>query len=439
MDLGHPFVAPPHPHGDVGSTTQTLVSLSVSAAHYQPPPVTKRGYGWRITVAALASLGLLIAAASTTSRPHVIIVLDWIAGLVSWVIVFRRRRWPTAIAMTCGVLSSLSILSAGPALWTLFSLATTRRWPRYIAAAAVTAAAGLAYMPVDDPGFFRAWPYNGIAGIAAVGGFALIAAWGGQVGAKRELLETLRDRAERAEAERDLRAAQARSLERERIAREMHDVLAHRISQISTHAGALAFRTDLPAEQLAESAQTIRQSARRALMELRDVLGVLRTGGRETDADGGRINARLPVPTAGSLPELVGCNRAAGMAVRADLDEDLIAVLPDRIGRTVYRVVQEGLTNATRHATGSVVHLTLKQRDEQVEVSVRNYPSADSALTAVSAAPLPESGFGLTGLQERIDMLGGTLHAGPDADGYLLCARLPWTGGHGTDSDPDRR
>ena len=127
-------------------------------------------------------------------------------------------------------------------------------------------------------------------------------AWGMYIGSRRELLWSLRQRAERAESEQGLRAAQSRSNERERIAREMHDVLAHRISQISMHAGALAFREDLTAEEMRDSAGVIQAKAHEALTDLRGVLGVLR------DESGELTHA--PLPTYADLPALVDEARA---------------------------------------------------------------------------------------------------------------------------------
>ena len=135
-------------------------------------------------------------------------------------------------------------------------------------------------------------------------------AWGMYIGSRRELMWSLRHRAERAEAEQELRAAQSRSNERERIAREMHDVLAHRISQISMHAGALAFREDLTADEMRDSAGVIQAKAHEALTDLRGVLGVLR------DESGELTNA--PLPTYADLPALVDEARGSGMAVTLD-------------------------------------------------------------------------------------------------------------------------
>src|SRR5690606_4522218 len=138
-------------------------------------------------------------------------------------------------------------------------------------------------------------------------------------------------------AERDLRVGKAQSDERARIAREMHDVLAHRISQVSMHAGALAFRTDLDADALRAGIAEVQAKANDALTDLRGVLGVLR------DPDTGTI-AHRPQPTYDDLPALVADARSAG--ARLELDDRLEArPLPAALGRTLYRIVQEGITN----------------------------------------------------------------------------------------------
>ena len=186
------------------------------------------------------------------------------------------------------------------------------------------------------------------------------------VGSRRELLWTLRDRAERAEAEQELRAGKARGDERARIAREMHDVLAHRISQVSMHAGALTFRDDLTADEMRESAAVIQAQANEALHELRGVLGVLR------DAETGQL-LDGPQPTYGDLPALVdrpgstGCTWSSPTALPED------AAVPATAGRTVYRIVQEGLTNAAKHAPGCTVAVRLSGTpDDGIDVLVRN-------------------------------------------------------------------
>ena len=158
---------------------------------------------------------------------------------------------------------------------------------------------------------------------------------------------SLRDRAERAEAEQQLRVAQARPHERARIAREMHDVLAHRISLLRLHAGALEFRPDAPPEEIARAAGVIRASAHQALEDLREVIGVLRerAGRRRSGAARSR---RSPTCRA-----LVDESRAAGHARRApSAGRRTAATVPDGVGRTAYRIVQEGADERAQARAG---------------------------------------------------------------------------------------
>ncbi|MFI1988555.1 sensor histidine kinase [Actinoplanes sp. NPDC020271] len=237
--------------------------------------------------------------------------------------------------------------------------------------------------------------------------------------ARRDLIAVLRERASRAEEESLIRAERLRALERERIAREMHDALAHRISMVSLHAGALVIRPDLTPEEVAKAATTIRDSAHQALEDLREILGVLRVG----DGDGLR-----PQPGLERLGELVADAKAAGVPVEW-ADELGGAATGAAVGRTVYRLVQEGLTNAGKHASGTPVRLTLARcGDDTVHVLVANpLPPAPPPDTTVP----PGAGAGLVGLAERVALAGGRfehgIHRGPDgALTFRLEAWLPW-------------
>jgi signal transduction histidine kinase len=244
----------------------------------------------------------------------------------------------------------------------------------------------------------------------------IVLLWGMVVRARRQLVVSLRDRAERAEAEQQLRVAQARVLERTRIAREMHDVLAHRISLLSLHAGALEFRPDAPADEVARAAGVIRASAHQALEDLRAVIGVLR---EMPDGDA----PERPQPTLADLPALIDESRAAGMRVRYDwrVPDDV----PESMGRNAYRIVQEGLTNARKHARGSAVDVTLSAGpDDGMTIEIRNRLPVGAA---VGAAAIPGTGTGIVGLAERASLAGGRLeHGRTDAGDYRLWAWLPW-------------
>jgi signal transduction histidine kinase len=245
----------------------------------------------------------------------------------------------------------------------------------------------------------------------------IVVLWGMVVRSRRQLVVSLRDRAERAESEQQLRVAQARSLERTRIAREMHDVLAHRISLLSLHAGALEIRPDASADEVAGAAGVIRASAHQALQDLREVIGVLRAD------TGGDAAPERPQPTIAELPALADESRAAGIRVHLALEIEA-AEVPELTGRTAYRIVQEGLTNARKHAAGTVVTVRIAGAPSAgLTVEVRN-PWPVSGPTAI-----PGTGIGLVGLAERTTLAGGRLtHGRTESGDFALTAWLPWPG-----------
>ncbi len=334
-------------------------------------------------------------------------------GLLWW-----RRRWALAITLIgCLIFAVTNV--AMVALFGLGTLAIQRR-DRVLAGAAAIAYAVFVLQPV-------LWQHSDLL-TQAIGCFFLTAtfvAFGAYVGARRDLVASLRDRADRAEAERELRAEQAKLGERTRIAQEMHDVLAHKVSLIALHAGGLELNPDAGPEQVERSAVLIRTTARQALEELRGVLGVLRT---DDTADGAAL---APQPKLSDVRRLVEASRAAGVSVDLVVTGDAegvcaetasAATLPDQLGRTAYRVVQEGLTNVHKHARGAAATVRLDgRRGQQLSVSVSNLrPVAAGSL-------LPGAGAGLVGLRERVELAGGTLQGGRSGDGgWLLQAELPW-------------
>jgi signal transduction histidine kinase len=288
------------------------------------------------------------------------------------------------------------------------SVATRRRW-REIALVGSVGFAGAVFFgvwqPTDDgDSIWLTLTVNAIAAAAMI-------AWGLYIGSRRELIWTLRHRAERAESEQELRVAQARANERARIAREMHDVLAHRISQVSMHAGALAFREDLTPEEVRTSATVIREKAHEALTDLRGVLGVL----RGTDGE----PALAPQPTYADLDELVDEAREGGLNL--DFHDGVSASdeVPDAAGRTLYRIVQEGITNARKHAPGSLLTVELSgSPDDGLNVLMTNPFGFGSAT--------PGSGLGLVGLTERAELRGGRLDVRREGASFVLHAWIPW-------------
>jgi signal transduction histidine kinase len=193
----------------------------------------------------------------------------------------------------------------------------------------------------------------------------------------------------------------------------MHDVLAHRISQISMHAGALGFRSDLDADQLRANATVIRDLAHDALTDLRGVLGVLR------DAETGEL-ANAPQPTWADLPSLVQQAREAGLHVELSDRLPDSEPVPDVVGRTLYRIVQEGITNAGKHAPGAVLRIEVDGSPaDGVDIVLRNPLGFGPTRT-------PGAGLGLIGLAERAELRGGRLEGRPDGRQFVLRGWIPW-------------
>ena len=212
----------------------------------------------------------------------------------------------------------------------------------------------------------------------------------------------------RAEAE-QARIDRARLAERELIAREMHDVLAHRLSLVSLHAGMLAFREDLGPDETREAARLIQRNARQSLDELRTVLSGLR---------GAEAPPEPPQPSLTELPVLIA--DAAEQQVDLTLDVDAGRV-PPRISRNAYRIVQEALTNARKHAPGAPVSVRVGGAPGgSLELRISN-PLADLAVPDRTG-----SGFGLLGVAERVASVGGTVTHGVAGDRFTLAASLPW-------------
>ncbi|GHC56817.1 sensor histidine kinase [Streptomyces flavofungini] len=336
--------------------------------------------------------------------------LDHLLGALACAGVWLRRRWPVGFAVTMVAVSLLSNTAGGAALVAYFTLAVHRPWKysAWLVGAAVVLMVPF-YWWRPDPDL----PY--VLSIVLTSLFAATTvAWGMFVRSRRQLLLALRDRARRAENEAALRAEQAQQLAREAIAREMHDVLAHRLTLLSVHAGALEFRPDAPREEIARAAGVIRESSHEALQDLRQVIGVLRGG--DADASG------RPQPTLAALDTLVAESREAGMKVVLDLRVPAPESVPAAIGRTAYRIAQEGLTNARKHAPGAEVTVVVAGvPGEGLTLSVRN-PAPPGEVPQV-----PGSGQGLIGLTERAALAGGRLtHGGGPGGSFAVEAWLPW-------------
>jgi signal transduction histidine kinase len=229
---------------------------------------------------------------------------------------------------------------------------------------------------------------------------------------RQRLVQALRERAERAEREQYLLAEQARDEERARLAGEMHDIVTHRVSLMVLQAGAL--RMTAPDEATRRAAEELRAAGCQALDELRDLVGVLRTAPEEDQA-----------PPAQGLAALVAESTAVGTPAELIEEGDPGHASPV-VGRTTYRLVREALTNVRKHATGAQVTVRVSYGEAQVRVSVRNARPPGGPGGPGGALAATGSGLGLASLRQRIELVRGTMHAGPAADGgFCVEASLP--------------
>lgn len=352
--------------------------------------------------------GLLTVGVTPDGPRGVALALDLAVGLAGALALLQRRRLALEIGLVLSVASAV-VVSVGPAsLIAVFAIAVHRRLGPALAVGTlnVLAAAVLVVVyPGPDP-FWVTISFGVVVVLATV-------AWGAFVRARRQLVQSLRDRADRADSEQRLRVEQARQAERSRIAREMHDVVSHRVSLVALHAGALQVRPDLPTEQVRATAELIATSAQDALDELRSVIGVLREQGPGME---------VPQPRLDDIAELVERSRRAGVQVDLAMDVEGPGQAPGALGRDAYRVVQEGLTNALKHAPGAATSVTVRGGPGRgLRVSVRNALPAGPVLGAPRGA-----GAGLLGLTERVALSGGAFTHGPDRGEFVVDADLRW-------------
>ncbi|WP_418361500.1 histidine kinase [Streptomyces gilvosporeus] len=326
------------------------------------------------------------------------------AGLA---LIWRRRR-PTVVCLV--------IIAATPFQVTffalpvsLYSLAKYGRSGRNLIVLSLGAglAAGMALLESGLASLLNRLPFM----VLLVAGPVLLGLY---AKARRMVVDGLREKAERLEREQRLLARQARIEERTRIAREMHDVVAHRVSLMVIHSGTLEVDPE-NSEKTVRTAELVGGIGRQALEELRQVLGVLRT-----DDEGDESAPRAPQPTLDDVSVLVEQSRAAGMRIELTRS-GTVRPLDASCERTAYRLVQEALTNVHKHAPGAAAHVELRYTADTLQVTVENEAGPDTP-----SAGLPSGGHGLIGLGERVTVLGGTFEAGARPDGgFRVAAVLP--------------
>ncbi|MFF2541922.1 sensor histidine kinase [Kitasatospora sp. NPDC058063] len=343
-----------------------------------------------------------------------------VAALAALSLVFARR-YPVASAVL-PALTGGSFNRAFPGLFSVFHLA-------YLGRTGPAVAAGAAIVVGSAAGADSLIGWAGTAGsqLLVQAAVLAVALW---LHGRRVLIRTLHEQVDALRRERELRADQARAAERARIAREMHDVLAHRLSLLVLHAGVLrdqarAGTVAADTDRLTHRLELLRTTAARSLDDLRDVLGALRADPPVPHAAGGdppvpAEAGSVPAPALRDLTELVGEATQAGQRVQLALSGDP-ETIPTTHRLAVHRLVQEALTNARKYAHAAPVTVRVGYGAPATTVEVRNGPGE-----AMPDGPRTGGGYGLVGLAERVEALGGHLDAGPEGGGgFRLSARLP--------------
>jgi signal transduction histidine kinase len=378
----------------------------------EPPPAPRSRRDWIVDTAlfllAILIGGLTLADVVDNGLDGALLVFDVIGGAALCLALWWRRRWPFGLGLASAPIIAFSSFGGTAGVILLFTVAAYRRWQQAFLVAGLNLAVAPVYQAVQPNVSATELYLVGTLGIAAIVASGMVV---------RGRREAQRERRGRTRAEQRLRAEQIRYAERTRIAREMHDVLAHRISLLSMNAGALEFRPEASPKEIASAAAVIRASAHQALEDLHEMIGLLRD---RNDGDA----PQPPQPTLASLPGLLEESRAAGMRLHADVRVVDLAVLPEPVGRHALRIVQEALTNARKHAPSASVDLHVDGAPGKgLTIEVHN----PAPLLAAGANEIPGSGTGLVGLAERATLCGGRLEHGRDAHGdFRLRAWLPW-------------
>ncbi|MFI8189853.1 sensor histidine kinase [Streptomyces sp. NPDC085946] len=373
-------------------------------------------------------------------------------GLLAGSVLVVRRQWPIAVVLVAIAVTpaQMGFLMGIVGLYTLAASELPRRIIASLAGMSLVGTLIVTFVRVRQ-GMGRGdldlgdWFVPFAAITTSLGLTAPPVLLGLYVGARRRLMESLRERADSLERELQLlaeraeeRAEWARNEERTRIAREMHDVVAHRVSLMVVHAAALQAVARKDPEKAVRNAALVGDMGRQALTELREMLGVLRSGGEAVER---RASASVPLAAVGvaaavaasraveeesgpclsELEELIGQSAAAGMVVDLSVEGEVRSYAPE-VEQTAYRVVQEALTNVHKHAAGAKTHVRLAHRVSEIAMQVENGPPPEAA----SSARLPSGGNGLVGMKERVAALGGVFVSGPtEAGGFRVSAVIP--------------
>jgi signal transduction histidine kinase len=392
-----------------------MAATEAAATDGGTPTFARRGTD--VAGARLLDLGLWVFVAGPIAVRSLVederrLWVDLIAAVVTLGLIVVRGRWPvpTWAAALVGAVVATVVVDRPTAMLPLVvvllfhvSVRSDRRTS--IRAGAATLAVLLACVAIIEA--------NDLVGpeiIAALAWPGLAVAAGDAVRSRREAIAAAEERAERAERSREDEARRRVAEERLHIARDLHDVVAHRIAVVNVQAGVAAHLLRSKPDEADVALATVRSSARMVLDELAGILSVLR-------ADGDEAASVEPAPTLDDLATLVASFAAAGLSVTYETTGVPGAVAAST-ALAVYRTVQEALTNAHKHGDGAA-RLRISYRPDAVEVRVANRARAGTG-------PGAGSGFGLMGMRERVGAAGGALSAGQGADGsFCVEARFP--------------
>ncbi|MFG2722341.1 sensor histidine kinase [Streptomyces sp. NPDC048416] len=434
--------------------------MTATGADRRATGLTSRGRGWwwwerrrsavlDVSLGVLSALECAVEGVGFARDAGLPVPAGVLLGLVAGMSLVLRRRWPIAVVLVSIAVTpaSMGFLLSVVGLYTLAASEVPRRITAALAGMSVAGTFIVTFVRMHqsvaqgdyDPGRWYV-PMVSVVMSLGISGPPLL--YGLYIGARRRLMESLRERADSLERELSLladraeeRAEWARTEERTRIAREMHDVVAHRVSLMVVHAAALQAVARKDPEKAVKNAALVGDMGRQALTELREMLGVLRTADQQRGAV--RVD---PVPLAAvgaaaaaaaaaaeegpclaDIEALVGQSREAGMVVEL-MVRGQARGCDALVEQTACRVVQEALTNVHKHAAGAKVMVRLAYREAEVAMQVENGPA--DGVTA--DAGLPSGGNGLVGMRERVLALGGVFVSGPtDAGGFRVSAVLP--------------
>ncbi|MER8072012.1 histidine kinase [Streptomyces sp. NPDC094034] len=441
--------------------------MTTTGAHQDAAGANARGWWWwgrrrsavlDVGLALVSALECGLEGSRFADVAGLPVPLGVVFGLLAGAVLLVRRRWPFAVVLVSIAIipAEMGYLMGVVGLYTLAASEAPRRILGALTGMSLVGTLIVTYVRmrqnVSVSGFDAAgWYVPLVAVLMSLGLTAPPVLFGLYVGARRRLMESLRERADSLEQELSLladraeqRAEWARTEERTRIAREMHDVVAHRVSLMVVHAAALQAVALKDPPKAVKNAALVGDMGRQALTELREMLGVLRAGEQvaarqASDAVSANAPAAVPLaavgaaaaaaaaaaaedgPGMGDIEVLVGESRDTGMVVELTVQGESRSYAPE-VEQTAYRVVQEALTNVLKHAAGAKVMVRLAHRDGEVAMQVENGPSDGGA----HDVRLPSGGNGLVGMRERVTALGGVFVSGEtDAGGFRVSAVLP--------------